>query len=205
MHRKPTRMAYNRKDHFYKRAKKEGKASRAFYKLSQIQSRFKLIRRDEKVLDLGCAPGGWLQELSQIVGKSGRVIGIDLLPVSIALPSNVVVIHGDLNDDESLARVEHEAGGLVDVVLSDMSPNLSGIAFADAYRSYELSMLAFEVCEKSLREGGNFVTKIFPGEEFEGYVKTLKQNFTKVTTVTPEATRKTSSERYLVAMGFKKK
>ena len=198
-------MAYNRKDHFYKLAKKEGKASRAFYKLSELQNRFKLIRKGEIVLDLGCAPGGWLQELSKIVGKSGRVIGIDLLPVSVGLPNNVVVIHGDLNDDESIARIVDEANGLVDVIVSDMSPNISGVAFADAYRSYELSMLAFEICEKSLRDNGNFTTKIFPGEEFAGYVKMLKQNFSKVTTVTPEATRKTSSERYLVAIGYKRK
>ncbi len=197
-------MAYNRKDHFYRRAKREGKASRAIYKLSELQNRFKLIGRGGIALDLGCAPGGWLQELSDIVGKSGRVIGIDFLPVKISLSENVVVIEGDLNDEESIKRIEDEANGLVDAVLSDMSPNISGIAFADAYRSYELSMLAFEICEKSLREGGNFVTKIFPGEEFTEYMKLLKKNFKKVSTVTPAATRRTSSERYILAIGYKR-
>jgi len=197
-------MAYNRKDHFYRKAKREGKASRAIYKLSELQNRFKLIDRGGIALDLGCAPGGWLQELSEIVGKSGRVIGIDFLPVKISLSKNVVVIEGDLNDEESIKRIEDEANGLVDAVLSDMSPNISGIAFADAYRSYELSMLAFEICEKSLREGGNFVTKIFPGEEFTEYIKLLKKNFKKVSTVTPAATRRTSSERYILAIGYKR-
>ena len=91
----------------------------------------------------------------------------------------------------------------MDVILSDMSPNLSGIQFADAYRSYELATLALEMCHRLLKEGGNFVVKIFPGEEFADYVKTLKEHFSKVTTIVPEATRKTSSERYLVARGYR--
>jgi len=197
-------MAYKRKDHFYMRAKREKKASRAAYKLSELQKRFKIAQRGDKVLDLGSAPGGWLQELSQMVGPTGRVIGIDLLPLKIAPPKNCLFIHGNLEDSESLRKITDAAEGKVDAIVSDMSPNLSGVSFADAYRSFEVATLALETCRRLLKPGGNFVVKIFPGEEFTGYVKTLKENFKKVSTVVPEATRKTSSERYMVGMEYKK-
>lgn len=197
-------MAYDRKDHFYKKAKREGKASRAVYKLSELQKRFRLIHSGDVVLDLGSAPGGWLQEISPMVGPKGKIVGIDLLPLKISPPQNSVFILGDLNDDASLMKIRELAPYGTDVVLSDMSPNLSGIAFADAFRSYELLELAFDACNKLLKSGGNFVAKFFPGEESEGFIKNLKTHFKKVTTVVPEATRKTSSERYLVALKFKK-
>jgi 23S rRNA (uridine2552-2'-O)-methyltransferase len=198
-------MAYERKDHFYRKAKREGKASRAIYKLAELQSRFKLVRKGACVIELGCAPGGWMQELSQIVGPTGKVIGIDLLPLKISVPKHCTFVLGDITDAAALAKVQELAGGKADAVLSDMSPNLSGVAFADAYRSYELAMSALDVCETLLKEGGNFVVKIFPGEEFEAFVAELRRAFQKVATIIPEATRKTSSERYLVAMGFQKK
>lgn len=197
-------MAYQRKDHFYKKAKREGKASRAVYKLCELQKRFRLVKRGDAVLDLGCAPGGWMQELSPLVGKEGRVIGIDLLPLKISPPPGCRVIQGDITDTAVQEEIASLCSGAIDVILSDLSPNLSGIAFADAYRSYELAMLSLDVCERLLKTRGHFVVKIFPGEEFAGYVADLKGRFAKVTTVTPEATRTTSSERYLVAMGFKK-
>lgn len=196
-------MAYDRKDHFYNRAKKEGKASRAVYKLSELQQRFKLIKKGNVVLDLGAAPGGWIQEAATMVGPSGKIIGIDLLPLKISLPKTAKFIRGNLNDEDSQAAVEKLAGGRADVILSDMSPNLSGIIFADTYKSYELATLALEMCERFLKIDGNFVVKIFPGDEFQEFMETLKKKFSEVTTVTPKATRKTSSERYIVAKGFK--
>lgn len=196
-------MAYERKDHFYRRAKREGKASRAVYKLAELQRRFALVKKGGTIVDLGCAPGGWLQELSPMVGPGGRAIGIDILPLKISLPKNCAFIKGDINDEGNLAEIERLAGGRVDAVLSDMAPNISGIEFADAFRSYELAMRAFDVCSRILKKGGNFVVKIFPGEEFPGFIAELKSRFKKVTTIVPEATRKTSSERYLVAIGYK--
>jgi len=196
-------MGYDRKDHFYRKAKREGKASRAVYKLAELQRRFKLISKGAAVVDLGCAPGGWMQELAPMVGPKGSVVGIDILPLALPLPKNCTFIEGDINDDDKMAEVERAAGGRVSCVLSDMSPNLSGVAFADAYHSYELAMRALEACDRVLKNGGNFVVKIFPGEEFAGFVKELKSRFKKVNTVIPEATRKTSSERYLVCTGFK--
>ncbi|MFH0799477.1 MAG: RlmE family RNA methyltransferase [Pseudomonadota bacterium] len=196
-------MAFERKDHYYRKAKREGKASRAVYKFAELQKRFKLVRKGDRILDLGCAPGGWLEELAALVGPAGKAIGIDLLPLKIHVPRNAGFVQRDLADESSQKKIAELAGGRVDAVLSDMSPNLSGIAFADTYRSYELAMLALDVCKNLLKSGGSFVVKIFPGDEFPGYIETLRASFTKVSTVTPEATRKTSSERYIVAKGYK--
>ena len=196
-------MAYDRKDYFYRRAKREGKASRSVYKLAELQRRFQLVAKGDTVVDLGCAPGGWMQELAPMVGSKGRVMGIDILPMKIQLPKNCTFIKGDVGDEASLREIENLAGGRVDCVLSDMSPNLSGVDFADAYHSYELAMRALEVCGRILKTGGNLVVKIFPGEEFALFVKELKSKFKRVSTVIPEATRKTSSERYLIATGYK--
>ncbi|HPM41828.1 MAG TPA: RlmE family RNA methyltransferase [bacterium] len=198
-------MAYERKDHFYKRAKREGKVSRAVYKLAELQKRFHLVKRGDVVLDLGCAPGGWMREVSPLVGDSGRVIGIDLLPLKTSVPKNSLFIRGDLTDEKSRKALRDASGGEASCVLSDMAPNLSGVAFADAYRSFELATLALDVCDEMLKEGGSFVVKIFPGDELENYLASLRERFAKVAMLTPEATRKTSSERYIVCQGFKNK
>ena len=197
-------MAYDRKDHFYKKAKREGKVSRAVYKLAELQKRFRLVKKGDTVLDLGCAPGGWLQEAAPLVAPEGKIIGIDILPLKIQPPKGCVFIRGDLTDPEAQEAISETAGGPADCVLSDMAPNLSGVAFADAYRSYELAVLALDMCERFLRDGGNFAVKIFPGDEVDGYLVELKRRFAKVSMLTPEATRKTSSERYIVCQGFKK-
>ena len=197
-------MAYERKDHFYKRAKREGKVSRAVYKLAELQKRFHLVKRGDVVLDLGCAPGGWMKEVSPLVGDSGKVIGVDLLPLKTSVPKNSLFILGDLTEESSRKAIRDASGGEVSSVLSDMAPNLSGVAFADAYRSFELATLALDVCGDLLKDGGNFVVKIFPGDELEGYLAKLKKRFAKVTMLTPEATRKTSSERYIVCQGFRR-
>lgn len=196
--------AYERKDHYYRRAKREGKASRAVYKLSELQQRFRLVKRGDAILDLGSAPGGWMQELVALAGPSGKVIGVDLLSLKIQPPKGAVFVQGDLGDEGIRDRIEQEAGGLVKGVFSDISPNLSGIAYADAYRSYELATIAFDLCEKLLAKGGHFVVKIFPGDEFPQYIARLKGRFEKVHTVTPEATRRASSERYLVCLRFRR-
>ncbi len=195
-------MAYDRKDHFYKRAKREGKASRAVYKFSELQKRFRLISRGDIILELGTAPGSWMKEFSELVGPRGLVIGIDLLPLKIELPKNCFFIRGDAKAEESSNAIEERAHEGIDAVFSDLSPNLSGISFADTHRSYELSLMAFDLCRKFLKPGGNFVVKIFPGDEFHGYITLLRRHFKEVKAVVPEATRKTSSERYIVAKGY---
>ena len=197
-------MAYNRKDHYYRKAKEEGKASRAAYKLIQLQERFHLIRKGAIVLDLGSAPGGWLQELSVLVGPAGRVIGIDLLPLKIALPKNAAFIQGNIEDDTTFARLKAYAEDGVTTIVCDMAPNTSGVSFADAYRSFELAIIALTMCHQLLKEGGNFLVKIFPGDELDHFHQELQKYFKKVQRIVPPATRKTSSELYFVCTGYKK-
>lgn len=195
-------MAYDRKDHFYRRAKREGRASRAAYKLSELQGRFSIVKKGATILDLGAAPGGWLQELSEMAGPTGRVVGIDLLPLKIHPPKNCAFILGNIGHEGLQRRVSDLCGGMADAIVSDMAPNLSGVAFADAFRSYELAVTALGMCRKFLKAGGNFIVKIFPGDEFESYLVELRKNFRTVRIVIPKATRRTSSERYIIATGF---
>lgn len=193
---------YERKDRFYKQAKEEGHLSRAFYKLEQIQTKFKIIKKGDTVIDLGCAPGGWLEIASKLVGQSGRVVGIDILPVKIKNLPNVKVILGDINETKTDQLLSY--GKKADVVISDMAPSTSGVKFRDSYLSYELASAALQMAEMILVTGGNFAVKIFPGEEFASYKKGLESHFEKVFQYRPEATRKSSNEIYLVAIGFKK-
>ncbi|MBI2341852.1 MAG: RlmE family RNA methyltransferase, partial [Deltaproteobacteria bacterium] len=132
---------YNRKDYYYKKAKDEGRASRASFKLEQIQSRYHIIKRGDVVLDLGAAPGSWMEVVSEIVGDKGFVVGVDLLPLKVKLKTNMQFFQGDLNQTEEILSHLHQTEE-VDVILSDMAPNTSGVAFKDAYLSYELCLKA---------------------------------------------------------------
>lgn len=192
---------YDRKDRFYRQAKAEGRASRAFYKLEQIQNKYRVIKKGDCVVDLGCAPGGWLELASKLAGKEGVVLGVDLIEVDIKNSGNIKFFQGDVNDQETIRSITNELNS-VDVVLSDMAPSTSGVKFRDSYLSYELALTALEVAEKILKPGGNFVVKIFPGEEFAGFKKELQKHFRGVVQYRPEATRKTSIEVYLVGTGF---
>lgn len=194
---------FDRKDSFYMKAKAEGKASRAYYKLEQIQQKYQIIKRGDRVVDLGCAPGGWIQEAVKIVGSEGRIFGIDLLPVHIGALDNVTIKEGDINEPSLISEIKKTLGN-VSVVLSDIAPDISGIKFKDSYLSYELAMRALNISREILKEGGNFIVKIFPGEEFVGFKKEMKKNFSKVIQHRPPATRKSSIEIYLVGIGFHK-
>lgn len=197
---------YERKDHFYKKAKKEGLASRAAYKLLEIQKKFRILREGDTLLELGAAPGGWLQILSKAVGPRGVVIGVDLLPLKIQTPANVTFWQKNIEEDfflESLAAFLKNRGRALDAVLSDISPNLSGIAFRDTALSAGLAQKVFEIARSFLKPGGHLLIKIFPGEEAAALKKELRAAFEKLETFIPEATRKASSEVYLVAKGFK--
>lgn len=197
-------MAYERKDHYYKKAKKEGKPSRAAYKIEQLQKKLKVINRGDFVIDLGCSPGGWFLELSKMVGSKGNVIGIDVLALRVPIPKNGTFILGDIMNPDAIDQICLRLTRDADVIVSDIAPNLSGISFRDAYRSVELAVRALEICKGILREGGNFIVKVFPGEELSGLKKAMQKAFKKVETVVPPATRKTSSELYLIGMGHKK-
>ena len=187
---------FKRKDFYYKKAKDEGYRSRAAYKLIEIQKKFKIFNKNSTVLDLGAAPGGWLQ----IAGKyatTGKIIGIDLL--DIAPIENIKIIREDIYKIDLNKTFENLK---FDVILSDMAPNLSGIKHADYFKSYELALKAFDIVEKYLKNNGNFVVKIFKGREFEDFTKVLKRTFKNVKIFKPNSSRDSSAEIYIVAKNF---
>ncbi|MBU4484834.1 RlmE family RNA methyltransferase [bacterium] len=194
--------SYNRKDHYYKKAKEEGLASRASYKLEQLQIKYKLVKPGNKIVDLGCAPGGWLQMFSKYTGPKGQVVGIDLLEVKIQPKPNITIFKGDITDPIELKKIEETLQGKADVVVSDMSPNLSGIRFKDVFASYELCLTALDSAHKLLKPGGNFLAKIFEGNEVKDFKTELQKYFEKVAIYVPKATRKESSENYIVGLNY---
>lgn len=189
-------------DEYVLRSKREGWRSRAIYKLQEIDEKDKLFRPGMTVVDLGAAPGSWSQYAMHRVGHNGKVIGLDLLPIDAL--AGVDFIQGDFRDDEVLeALLQTLDGRLVDVVLSDMAPNMSGIKAVDQPRSMHLLELALDFIQDNLKPGGDYLMKIFQGEGFQEYYKLLQKNFTKVVTRKPKASRARSAEIYLLAKGFK--
>ncbi len=180
-------------DPYVKKAQKEGYRSRAAYKLLEIDQKHSLLKPGMTVLDLGAAPGGWSQVAAQKVMPGGRVIAIDILQV--APISGVTVLKGDFQQVPIDARA--------DVVLSDVSPNLSGIPNVDQARLLELALAAIEVCAKILKRDGVFVVKAFHGEAFDELRERLEALFTKVKVVKPSASRGESAETYVVARGLR--
>lgn len=195
--------AYQRKDQFYKKAKDTGLRSRAAFKLMELNQRFRLLKPGILVVDLGCWPGSWMQVASKEIGAFGRVIGLDLETLDGMGEKNAAFIQGDIREERTRQLLLSELGRKVDLVLSDMAPNLSGIKFQDHYNSYELAEQAFQLCKLVLREGGDFVVKIFPGEELEPFKNNLKGAFAQIKTFIPDSTRKSSSEVYVVGKGYK--
>lgn len=187
-------------DPFVKKAQAEGMRSRAAYKLEELIERDKLLRPGMIVVDLGAAPGGWSQVVRRDLGSKGRVIAMDILEMpGIA---GVDFIHGDFREDEAVSRLEALIDGAsVDLVLSDMAPNMSGVDSVDQARAMYLSELAVEFADKHLKKGGNFLIKLFMGEGFDAYMKDLKTRYTKVITRKPAASRRRSNEVYALATG----
>ena len=190
---------FKRKDFFYKKAKDEGYRSRAAYKLIEIQKNFKIFKPTDNVLDLGCAPGGWIQIVSQYV--KGKIVGIDLLEVKPFKNKNIIILKGDIESTDIMSALPVKE---FDVIISDMAPNTSGIKHADYYKSFELCKSAFKIAEKHLKKGGNFVVKIFQGNEFTQFYKELKKYFSSVKIFKPKSSRGTSAETYIVAKNFQR-
>lgn len=195
--------SYNRKDHLYHKAKSDGYRSRAAYKLEELNKRYGILKHGFKVLDLGAWPGGWMQIASRHVGYLGKVVGIDLAEIEAFDGTNIKVITGDVRDEENLSAALEWAGGRFDVVISDMSPKLSGIKEADRYGAVACAELAIWAAHHTLRSGGNVVIKVFKGNETEEFVKSIRPLFNKVARVELDSTRKTSNEFYIAAFGFK--
>ena len=193
-------------DRFYKAAKAEGYRSRSAFKLLQLSKKFKLIKPGDFVVDLGAAPGGWSQVALELVGDRGLVISVDLQP--IAKITGVVGLKGDITNVEAtvtaIKGVLSERGrDAVDVVISDAAPQLTGNKDLDQYRSFELSSAAFNIATALLKAKGNFATKIFQGEYYKQFYKSVKERFRDTRAYSPAATRKRSAEVYVVGKGIR--
>lgn len=185
-------------DPFVQLAQKDGYRSRAAYKLLEINEKDQLLKPGMVVVDLGATPGGWSQVAARIVGRSGKVIGLDLLPLDPL--AGVEFIQGDFRDDAVLAQLENLLQGKqVGLVISDMAPNMSGVASADQARAMYLAELAMDFAVQQLEPNGSFLVKVFQGEGFEAYLKLMRSRFVKVATRKPKASRDRSSELYLLA------
>ena len=189
-------------DPYVRKAQAEGMRSRAAYKLQQLAERDNLLKPGMVVVDLGSAPGGWSQVAGRVVGPEGRVVGVDLLEM-LPVPG-VRFVQGDFGDDAVLAEVEKLLDGrAVDLVLSDMAPNMSGVASVDQARSIGLAELALDFTVNHLKPQGNFLVKVFQGSGFETLVADIRRRFVQVMIRKPEASRSRSNEVYLVAKGLK--
>lgn len=189
-------------DPFVKRANREGYRSRAAYKLMELDDRDQLIRPGMTVVDLGAAPGSWSQVVVERLGRQGKVIGLDLLPVQPMPLSSF--IQGDFTEDAVLSRLEATLEGRpVDLVISDMAPNMSGMAVIDQARAMHLAELALAFAIEWLKPGGNFLVKVFMGSGFDELLRRMRPEFDRVVIRKPKASRDRSSETYLLGMGRK--
>jgi 23S rRNA (uridine2552-2'-O)-methyltransferase len=189
-------------DPYVKQAQKDGYRSRASYKLLEIQEKYKLIRPGMTVVDLGAAPGGWSQVTSRLIGGQGRLIASDILEMD-SIP-DVTFIQGDFTQDEVLAQILEAVGNSqVDLVISDMAPNMSGTPAVDMPKAMFLCELALDLAERILKPGGNFVIKIFQGEGFDVYLKDARKKFDKIQMIKPDSSRGSSREQYMLAWGYR--
>lgn len=187
-----------KREHFYKEAKRAGYRARSAFKLNQIQNKFSIIKKGDTVIDLGAAPGGWSQVAKGLVGEQGTIIGIDLSYIEPI--EGVTFLQRDLTEKTAIEEIRKIIGNNnVDVVLSDMSPDISGNYSIDHARSIYLCEHSLLLAEQILKPGGNFVCKVFDGEDLNSFVRKVSQNFRMVKQFSPAASRKSSSEIYIIA------
>ena len=195
---------HNRRvDHYALKAKKEHFPARSVYKLKEIQQKYKIIKKGDRVLDLGCSPGSWLLYAADLAGKRGEVVGVDLKPlsneISMKLPSNARMYVGDvLSVSDELSKL---IGKNYNVVISDMAPATTGSKSVDAARSFELCRAALAIAQDVLTPGGAFICKIFQGEDFKIFLDLVKTGFNKQKIFKPESSRKASKEIYIIGFG----
>ena len=188
-------------DEYVRRAQQEGYRSRAVYKLIEIQQKDKILKSGMTVIDLGAAPGSWVEYAVRILGGTGRLIALDILPMEPV--EGVDIIQGDFREDAVLAELLDRLGDAgADLVMSDMAPNISGMEVVDIPRSYYLAELALDLARQVLKPGGGLLVKLFQGEGFDSYQKELRQSFGRVVMRKPKASRSRSREVYALATGY---
>lgn len=192
-----------KKDYYYQKAKAEDYRSRATYKLSQTATKYNFIQRGDVVVDLGAAPGGWIQAARKIVGPRGFVLGVDLKPIAPFPQEHVRTIVGDMTDPETIQQLLDFLPRKADVVISDASPNISGIWEVDHARQLDLANQALQIALNIVRPSGNFFVKVFEGDLLNDFVKAVEKHFEIVKLIKPKASRAKSSEMYLLAMKLK--
>jgi 23S rRNA (uridine2552-2'-O)-methyltransferase len=184
----------SKNDKYTQKAKYENYPARSIYKLQEIDRKYKIIGKGDRVLDLGCAPGSWLLYLAEKVGANGAVVGVDINNLKIETPENTLFIQDDIMKFEMAEKFE--------AVVSDLAAHTTGIEFSDVEETLELCYRALEIAKKSLIDGGSFICKIFEGEGTDEFFKEVKKNFEFTKRFKPKASRKQSREMYVVAIGF---
>ena len=192
------------KDHYSERAKTENYPARSVYKLKEAQKKFRLIKKGDRVLDLGCAPGSWILYAAEQAGGQGRALGIDLKAVTRQLPAQAETVAADILTIDQAWFEKRAMLNTFDVVLSDMAPATSGNKMLDAARSFRLCQAALNIAEMALKPGGSFMCKIFQGEEFKEFSESIKVRFRNHRIFKPRSSRKESKEIFLVGLGLKK-
>lgn len=191
------------RDHYHRMAKEHGYRSRASYKLKQLNRRFGFLDGAKYVLDLGAAPGGWLQVADETVENGGLVVGVDIDEIERLGLENVKTVVGDVMDEETIERIKTLFPGQVDVVLSDLAPNVSGVWEVDHLRQIDLARMAMKISAMVLKPEGWFVVKVFQGSEYNAFLRDVRKIFSFVKVVKPRASRKESAEIYIVARDLK--
>ena len=195
------KLSQARRDHYRKLAKSEGYRSRSAYKLKQLNNSYHIFKAGNKVVDLGCAPGGWLQVLEEEIGNRGKVIGVDqkeVYPLKFA-----TILRGSIDDPLIIEQIKKILNGPADIILSDLSPNVSGIWDIDHARQISLTRSAMAVVEKLLRKGGSAIFKVFEGQMLKQLKDDLAVDFKTVYYSKPDASRRESSELYIICLNFR--
>jgi 23S rRNA (uridine2552-2'-O)-methyltransferase len=192
-----------KRDYYYKKAKKEKYRSRAAYKLFQAVEKYHFMKEGDIVVDLGAAPGGWIQAARKIVGRKGFVLGVDLKPIEPFEENNIRTIIGDVTEQETLQQILENLPKKADVVISDVSPNISGIWEVDHARQIDLAQQALKIALEALHSRGNFFVKVFEGDMLHEFVEKMRKRFEVVRVIKPKASRAKSSELFILGMHAK--
>lgn len=191
------------KDHYSEQARKEHYPARSVYKLKEAQKKFRFIKKGDRVLDLGCAPGSWLLYAAELTGKQGRVLGIDVKSLTCQIPPQAETLTADVLTIDRAWIEQQKLLNYFDVVLSDMAPATTGNKMLDATRSHQLCRAALNIAEIALKPGGSFICKIFQGEEFKEFSESVKSRFRNHRIFKPQSSRRESKEIFIVGLGFK--